>query len=116
MPTGWGRRCAGATSDGRRSEPLAPTASADRLVHRYLSVEISPNAELVASVEGDSSASGGPFNNIGLTAGTATQITNAAADRSSITRFLGLFVSNVNGATSFRGNDGATLTFTLTVP
>jgi hypothetical protein len=65
---------------------------------------------------GDSAASAGPYSNIGLTAGTATQITNLAADRSSITRFLGLFVSNVNGATSFRGNDSATLTFTLTVP
>jgi dipeptidyl aminopeptidase/acylaminoacyl peptidase len=31
----------------------------DRLVHRYLDVEISPNGELVASVEGDSSKSGG---------------------------------------------------------
>jgi hypothetical protein len=30
-----------------------------RLVHRYLGVEISPNGELVASVEGDSSKSGG---------------------------------------------------------
>jgi dienelactone hydrolase len=37
----------------------AETAAADRLVHRYLSVQISPNSELVASVEGDSSASGG---------------------------------------------------------
>lgn len=64
----------------------------------------------------DSAAGAGPYNNIGLTAGTATQITNTATDRSSITRFLGLFVSNVNGATSFRGNDSATLTFTLTVP
>jgi hypothetical protein len=64
----------------------------------------------------DAAASAGPYSNIGITAGTATQITAAAADRSSITRFLGLFVSNVNGATSFRGNDSATLTFTLTVP
>ena len=32
---------------------------ADRFVHRYLSVEISPDAQLVASVEGDSSKSGG---------------------------------------------------------
>jgi hypothetical protein len=65
----------------------------------------------------DAAASAGPWlTNIGLTAGTATQITNTAADRSSITRFLGLFVSNINGATSFRGNDSATLTFTLTVP
>jgi dienelactone hydrolase len=31
----------------------------DRLVHRYLAVEISPDGELVASVEGDSSPSGG---------------------------------------------------------
>jgi hypothetical protein len=64
----------------------------------------------------DAAASAGPYNNIGTTAGTATQITNTAADRSSITRFLGLFVSNVNGATAFRGSDSATLTFTLTVP
>jgi hypothetical protein len=64
----------------------------------------------------DAAASAGPYNNIGLTAGTATQITNTAADRSSITRFLGLFVSNVNGATAVTGSDSATLTFTLTVP
>ena len=64
----------------------------------------------------DAAASAGPYNNIGTTAGTATQITNTAADRSSVTRFLGLFVSNVNGATVFRGSDSATLTFTLTVP
>ncbi|HEX3396638.1 MAG TPA: prolyl oligopeptidase family serine peptidase [Steroidobacteraceae bacterium] len=34
-------------------------AQAPRLVHRFLGIEISPNGELVASVEGDSSASGG---------------------------------------------------------
>jgi hypothetical protein len=64
----------------------------------------------------DAAVSAGPYNNIGTTAGTATQITNAAADRSSITRFLGLFVSNTNGATAFQGSDSATLTFTMTVP
>lgn len=64
----------------------------------------------------DAAASAGPYNNIGATAGTATQITAAAADRSSITRFLGLFVSNTNGATAFQGSDSATLTFTMTVP
>src|SRR5260370_35714402 len=37
----------------------AAQASASRLVHRFLDVEISPNGELVAAVEGDSSASGG---------------------------------------------------------
>jgi hypothetical protein len=64
----------------------------------------------------DAAVGTGPFTNIGLTAGTATQITTTAANRSSITRYLGLFVSNVNGATAFRGADAATLTFTLTVP
>jgi hypothetical protein len=79
----------------------------------FVSTNFAHPAALVAR---DAAASAGPYNNIGTTAGTATQITNTAANRSSITRFLGLFVSNVNGAASFRGNDNATLTFTLTVP
>lgn len=37
----------------------AAQAAPERLVHRYLNVEISPNGELIASVEGDSSKSGG---------------------------------------------------------
>jgi dipeptidyl aminopeptidase/acylaminoacyl peptidase len=37
-------------------EPVQP----DRVVHRYNSVEISPNGDLIASIEGDSSPSGGP--------------------------------------------------------
>jgi hypothetical protein len=64
----------------------------------------------------DAASSPGPYTNIGTSAATATQITNTAADRSSITRFLGLFVSNINGGTAFRGSDSATVTFTLTVP
>jgi hypothetical protein len=64
----------------------------------------------------DAAAAAGPYNNIGTTAGTATQITSTAANRSSITRFLGLFVSNTNGVTAFQGSDSATLTFTMTVP
>jgi len=61
----------------------------------------------------DSGASGGPYTAISA---TGTTITTSAADRSSITRYLGLFVSNVNGATAYNGADSATLTFTLTVP
>jgi dipeptidyl aminopeptidase/acylaminoacyl peptidase len=38
---------------------VAQSPPAERLVHRYLHVEISPDAQLVASVEGDSSKSGG---------------------------------------------------------
>jgi hypothetical protein len=33
-----------------------------------------------------------------------------------VTPYLGLFVSNVNGAGAFNGSDSATLTYTLTVP
>jgi len=61
----------------------------------------------------DSAVSGGPYT--AITAAAMT-ITSTAADRSSITRYLGLFISNVNGATSYRGADSATLTFTFTVP
>jgi hypothetical protein len=64
----------------------------------------------------DATSSGGPYSAISTSAGAQTQITAAAADRSSITRYLGLFVSNVNGATAYNGSDSATLTFTMTVP
>jgi hypothetical protein len=64
----------------------------------------------------DASATNGPYTAISTNAGAQTQITNAAADRASMTRYLGLFVSNVNGATAFNGTDTAILTFTLTVP
>jgi len=37
----------------------AQTVPSERLVHRYLNIEISPDAGLVASVEGDSTRSGG---------------------------------------------------------
>lgn len=64
----------------------------------------------------DSASSAGPYTAISVTAGTPTQITSSALDRTAVTRYLGLFVSNVNGATSFTGTDNAVLTFTMTVP
>ena len=64
----------------------------------------------------DASASAGPFNSISNVMATPTQIANTAADRTAIARYLGLFVSNANGAGAFTGMDNATLTFTLTVP
>jgi hypothetical protein len=64
----------------------------------------------------DSASSAGPYATISVTAGLPTQITTSAHDRTSLTRYLGLFVSNVNGATAFTGTDNATLTFTMTVP
>lgn len=76
----------------------------------------SPFAHPTILILRDAASGAGPYTNIGTTAGTATQITSTAANRSSITRFLGLFVSNTNGGTAFRGSDAATLTFTMTVP
>ncbi|HYL93766.1 MAG TPA: hypothetical protein VEW69_11495 [Alphaproteobacteria bacterium] len=64
----------------------------------------------------DGGASGGPYNAISKIAGTPTVITTTAANRSSITRYLGLFVSNISGPTAYAGSDNAQLTFTLTVP
>jgi len=61
----------------------------------------------------DASALTGPFTQLTTTPLT---ITSTAADRSSITRYLGLFVSNVSGAGAFTGSDTATITFTMTVP
>lgn len=51
-----------------------------------------------------------------LACSSPTTISSTAADRSPITRYLGVFVSNQNGASAFTGSDTATLTYTMTVP
>jgi hypothetical protein len=61
----------------------------------------------------DSASSGGPYSAITANAQT---ITAAASSNTGVTRYLGLFVSNANGAGAFTGNDSSTLTYTLTVP
>ena len=48
--------------------------------------------------------------------GGGVTITTTAANRSTITRYLGLFVSNTNGGAAFTGADTAVLTFQMTVP
>jgi hypothetical protein len=67
-------------------------------------------------LENSTTGGSGTFSNISSACGAATSLTTSAADRSTITRYLGLFVSNLNGGSSFRGTDTATLTYTLTVP
>lgn len=71
---------------------------------------------LILSLYDSSSGSAGSFSGISTACGAPNSITTSAADRSTVTRYLGLFVSNLNGAGSFRGTDNATLTYTLTVP
>jgi len=70
----------------------------------------------VLSLNDSATGSAGSFSNISTNCGTATSLTSSAGDRSTIARYLGLFISNVNGATAFTGLDNATLTYTLTVP
>ncbi|HLW54156.1 MAG TPA: hypothetical protein VKW06_15070 [Candidatus Angelobacter sp.] len=64
----------------------------------------------------DAAANAGPYTAISTNFSAPTQITAAAGDRNSITRYLGLYVANTSGPTSFAGTDSATLTFTMTVP
>lgn len=64
----------------------------------------------------DATASGGPYTAISTSSGSPTVFTASAASATAITRYLGLFTSNANGASAFTGSDSATLTYTLTVP
>jgi hypothetical protein len=63
----------------------------------------------------DSATAGSGYSAISTSSGAPTQITAGAQDRTPITRYLGLFVSNANGIPVF-ATDTATLTYTLTVP
>ena len=67
-------------------------------------------------LEDSSTGAGGSFSNVSTNCGAATALTSSAGDRSTITRYLGLFVSNINGLTAYTGADTATLKYTLTVP
>jgi hypothetical protein len=64
----------------------------------------------------DSATSGGTYSAIATNSGGQTSITTSATTGTSVTRYLGLWVSNANGASAFTGADNATLTYSLTVP
>ena len=64
----------------------------------------------------DTGTSGGPYTTISLSSGSPTSMTTTAASSSTITRYLGVFVSNLDGASAYRGSDNATLTYQMTVP
>jgi hypothetical protein len=70
----------------------------------------------------DAAAAGGPYTAISKLSGSPTPITSSASSGSTLTRYLGLFVSATSGAGAFPGSaggsasDNATLTYTLTVP
>jgi hypothetical protein len=79
----------------------------------YVSMNFTHSAILTLN---DAAASGGPYTAISTSSSSPTSLTTTAGSGSSVTRYLGLFVSGVNGATAFTGADSATLTYTMTVP
>jgi hypothetical protein len=93
---------------------LSATAS----VKVYVSTDFVHPSTLEAR---DSGASGGPYTAISKLSGSPTSITSSATSGSSLTRYLGLFVSASSGSGAFPGtggsaSDNATLTYTLIVP
>ena len=70
----------------------------------------------VLVLEKSATGSAGSFSNITTCGNGADTLTGTGGDRSTILQYLGLFVSNVNGATAYTGGDSASLKYTLTVP
>lgn len=63
----------------------------------------------------DSASSNSGYAALSTSSSSPTSLNSSVTNGTNITRYLGLFVSNVNGAGSFRGSDSATLTYTITV-
>jgi len=63
----------------------------------------------------DASVSGSPYSSISISVGSQTSLPTASSGVN-LTRYLGLFVSNLSGGGAFTGADNATLTYTLSVP
>jgi hypothetical protein len=96
---------------------LQPSFSGFASTTGTLSVYVSMNFVHPAILQLQNAAAlGGPYTAISNSSASPTSLTTTAATNSSLTRYIGLFVSNVNGAGAFTGSDSATLTYTLTVP
>ena len=96
---------------------IQPSFSDQSAATATLSVFVRPNFTNAAVLAlRDASSAGGPFTTIGTSPGGAIAISTNAANRNTITRFLGLFVSNSGIVGAFTSTDAATLNFTITVP
>ena len=56
------------------------------------------------------------FTAISKVPASPTTISSTAASGSALTRYLGMFVSTLNGAGAFTGSDNVVLTYTVLVP
>ncbi len=64
----------------------------------------------------DTGTFGGPYTTISLSSASPTSMTTTAASNATLTRYLAVFVSNLDGASAYSGADNATLTYQMTVP
>jgi hypothetical protein len=78
----------------------------------YVSTDFAHPAVLELRDSSNNSA----FTPISKSSGTPTTLTSSANSGSTLTRYLGLFVSNANGPGTFNGTDNARLTYTFTAP
>jgi ABC-type iron transport system FetAB ATPase subunit len=95
---------------------LQPTFAGFSSTSGTLTTYVSTDFAHPLQLELRDSSNGSSFSAISKASGSQTTLTSSAASSSTVTRHLGLFVSNTNGATVFNGADNATVTFTLVVP
>jgi hypothetical protein len=96
---------------------MTPKFSSFTTTSGTLKVYISTNFVHTAVLQlQDSATSGGTYSAISTNSGGQTSISTSATTGSSVMRYLGLWVSNANGASAYTGADNATLTYSLTVP
>ncbi len=98
----------------RITPAFSSMSSTTGTVRAYVSANFAHPGLLQAQDSGD----GTSFNAIS-TNSTFTQqtlISSAAQSKAPITRYLGLFVFNINGADAYSGSDSATITYTVIVP
>jgi hypothetical protein len=94
---------------------LKPAFSSFASVSGTLKAYVSTDFVHPAQLELRDSSNGAAFSAFSKSAVAQTALTTAAS-LATVTRYLGLFVSNANGAGVFTGNDNATVTYTLVVP
>jgi hypothetical protein len=91
---------------------FAGFSSTTATVKVYVNVDFAHPAVLELRDSADNTT----FAAISKSAATSTTISTTMPSGSPLTRYLGLFVSSLNGAGAFTGADSATLTFTVIVP
>jgi hypothetical protein len=94
---------------------LQPTFSSFSSTTGSLRAYVSTDFIHPSQLELRDSSDGATFSPLSKSSTTPTALTSAASG-ANVTRYLGLFVSNANGAGVFTGSDNATVTFTLVIP